>query len=68
MKRYLHKHFEILLLRLALYIIKGRNVSRSLYISRRDNNKLWSAGEHLEETIKRMKHNYSPNTPNPTNG
>ena len=39
----------------AYYILNGRNVHRCLYISRKDNNRLWYDSEHLECIIKRMK-------------
>ena len=50
---------EILLLRIAAYILIGRNVNRCRWISRRDNNQLWYDGENVQNTIDRMKNKYN---------
>jgi len=51
------KHFEILLIRLAAFII-DRNVQRAMYISRRDNNFLFEARYRLLEIAERMGRDY----------
>ena len=53
------KILDIFLLRIAKWILMERNVSRAMHISRRDNNKLWYAGESIGRIIQRMKDNYS---------
>jgi hypothetical protein len=52
------KWIEIKFLQFAYYVLNGRNVHRCLYISRKDNNRLWSDSESLEFIIKRMKNDY----------
>lgn len=52
------KKIEILLLRLAIWVLLSRNVARSKDISRKDNNKLWVMAEQIESIIERMEGNY----------
>ena len=59
MKKRLHKHFEILLIRIASWILIERNVKRSAFVSRRDNNDMWYMSEKLDGICKRMKNNYN---------
>tara|TARA_R110000851_G_scaffold301958_1_gene458688 strand:- start:20 stop:205 length:186 start_codon:yes stop_codon:yes gene_type:complete len=51
MNNYLRKMIEVNFLRLAKYILTGRNVQRSAVISRRDNNDLSYAGEKIDSVI-----------------
>jgi len=52
------KFFEILLIKIAKHILMERNIQRALYVSRKDNNKMWYMAESLECIIKRMKNDY----------
>ena len=52
------KKLEILLLRFAHWVLYKRNVPRSPYISRSDNNRLFGFGEELEQIIERIKSDY----------
>ncbi len=54
----IRKKIEILWLKLAFYVLYHRNVQRSKYISRADNNHLSYEGEKLEQIIKRIKSGY----------
>ena len=58
MKNYLRRMLEVSFLRLAKYILKGRNVNRSRVISRRDNNDLYYAGERIDAVISNILCNY----------
>jgi len=57
MKYKLHKWFEIMLLEIAYFAI-SRNVQRSLFISRKDNNKLFLWEYELRDIVNRMKNDY----------
>lgn len=57
MKYRLRKWFEIMLLRIAYFAI-SRNVQRSLFISRKDNNKLFLWEYDLRDIINRMENDY----------
>lgn len=57
-KGLLHRKFEAALIRLAIAILMGRNVARSLVVSRRDNNDMWYMAEQLEGIAKRISKNY----------
>lgn len=59
MSRHLRKIIEVILLRLAIYILKGRNIQRSRVISRRDNNDLYYSGEKIDSIIVRIKRDYN---------
>lgn len=58
MKRFLRRKLEAWLIRLAIIILKGRNVARSMVVSRRDNNVMWGMAEQLEDIAKRISKNY----------
>lgn len=49
---------EVGLLRLAILILRERNVARYRIISRRDNNDLWGMSERIESIIQRIESNY----------
>lgn len=53
--------FEAWMIRVAIAILQGRNVQRSMVVSRRDNNDMWSMAERLEGIEKRIRTGY--NTP-----
>lgn len=36
------------MIRVAIAILKGRNVERAMVVSRTDNNHMWAMTEHLE--------------------
>jgi hypothetical protein len=50
--------FEVLLIRVARCILKGRNVARCKHVSRRDNNAMWSMAEQLESIEQNMLSKY----------
>lgn len=52
-----HKYFEILLLLIAANIL-NRNVQRSKFISRQDNNFLFEIPYELRAIVKRIKEDY----------
>jgi hypothetical protein len=52
------KWFDLLLLRLAVWVLKDRNVARCRFISRRDNNDLYYMSERIEAIINRIKTDY----------
>lgn len=58
MKNWIKKHWEVLLIRLAAWILIERNVARSPVVSRRDNNDMWYMAEKLEGICKRMMSEY----------
>ncbi len=58
MRLKIRKHFEVLLIRFAIYVLVGRNVHRCLVVSRRDNNDMYYDGEKLELVCKRMLDEY----------
>ncbi|MCY1460231.1 hypothetical protein D9M71_777750 [compost metagenome] len=57
-KGFTRRKFEAGLIRLAITILKGRNVTRSLVVSRRDNNEMWSMAESLEDIADRISRDY----------
>ncbi|MET3051880.1 hypothetical protein ABXV19_08645 [Pseudomonas alkylphenolica] len=57
-KGYLRRRFEAALIRLAIAILMGRNVTRSLVVSRRDNNDMWHMAEKLEDIADRIARGY----------
>ena len=52
------KWFELALLNIAYQIIYKRNVERSLFISRSDNNELSYMCEKIEGIYSRMRNDY----------
>ncbi|WP_439878919.1 hypothetical protein [Pseudomonas prosekii] len=57
-KGLLRRKFEAALIRLAIAILMGRNVTRSLVVSRRDNNDMWYMAESLQDIAHRISKNY----------
>jgi hypothetical protein len=49
---------EVWLIRLAAAILMGRNVPRSMVVSRRDNNDMWYMAEKLEDIADRISRQY----------
>lgn len=58
MIKFFKMRFEVFLLIIARKILNDRNVKRSLYISRKDNNKLLSLAEQIELIEIRMLRSY----------
>ncbi len=54
----MRRHFEAALIRLAAWILIGRNVHRCKVVSRRDNNDMWYMAEKLESIADRIKNGY----------
>ena len=50
--------FEAWLVGVAIMILKGRNVTRSMVVSRKDNNAMWGMCDELEDIRKRIKCGY----------
>ena len=59
MKIWFRKNYELLWLKLASYILRGRNFERSAIISRRDNNELYGMNDKVEAIIERIKSDYN---------
>ena len=59
MPKFIRRHFEIALIKVAIAIIHGRNVQRCTVVSRRDNNDMYYMGEKLEAVCDRMKKEYN---------
>ncbi|MDD0975938.1 hypothetical protein [Pseudomonas fontis] len=57
-KGFIRRKLEAALIRLAVAILMGRNVTRSLVVSRRDNNDMWHMAERLDSIADRISHNY----------
>ena len=57
-KGFLRRKLEAALVRLAIAILMGRNVTRSLVVSRRDNNDMWHMAERLEDIADRIARGY----------
>ena len=55
---YLRRKLEAALIRLAIAILMGRNVTRSLVVSRRDNNDMWYMAESLQDIAQRISKGY----------
>ena len=55
---FIRRKLEASLIRLAIAVLMGRNVQRSLVVSRRDNNDMWYMAEKLEAIAKRISENY----------
>lgn len=55
---FIRRKLEASLIRLAIAVLMGRNVQRSLVVSRRDNNDMWYMAEKLDAIAKRISENY----------
>ncbi|WP_282395738.1 hypothetical protein [Pseudomonas sp. PS01298] len=55
---FIRRKFEAAMIRLAIAILMGRNVQRSLVVSRSDNNQMWSIAERLDAIATRISMNY----------
>ncbi len=55
---FIRRKLESAMIRLAIAILMGRNVQRSLVVSRRDNNDMWYMAEKLEAIAQRISKNY----------
>jgi hypothetical protein len=55
----MRKRYELLLLLLAVWILKERNVPRCQIISRKDNNALLGMSEQIETIIGRIEAAYN---------
>jgi hypothetical protein len=58
MKKWLRKHYEAFLIRMAARILMERNVVRCMVVSRRDNNDMWYMAEKLDAISDRIKDGY----------
>lgn len=54
----IRRHFEAALIRLAAWILMGRNHKRCRCTSRRDNNDMWYMAERLESIAARIAAGY----------
>lgn len=57
-KGFLRRKLEAALIRLAIAILMGRNVTRSPVVSRRDNNDMYYMAEKLEGIADRIARGY----------
>ncbi len=57
-KGWLRRKIEARLIRIASRILIGRNVARSLVVSRRDNNDMWYMAERLEGIADQITRQY----------
>jgi len=57
-KNWFRKHFEVLLIRIAKWILLERNVPRSSVVSRKDNNDMWNMAEKLDGICARIIDDY----------
>lgn len=55
---FLRRKLEAALIRLAIAILIGRNVTRSSVVSRRDNNDMWHMAERLDGIAERIARGY----------
>jgi hypothetical protein len=55
---FIRRKFESAMIRLAIAILMGRNVQRSLVVSRRDNNDMWYMAEKLDAIAQSISKNY----------
>jgi len=53
------KYFEVLLIKLAAWILMGRNLGRCKVVSRKDNNAMWYMAENLDAICARMLDGYN---------
>lgn len=59
MTLWLRKKYEIMWLRLAVYVLDGRNFARCRVVSRRDNKGMSYSSERIEAVIKRIELDYN---------
>lgn len=55
---WIRRRWEALQVRRAAKILMDRNVTRSMVVSRRDNNDMWAMGEELNSIATRMRDGY----------
>jgi len=55
----LKRVFEVSLIKLAKWILMGRNVARAPIVSRRDNNDMWYMAEKLDAICVRIEDEYN---------
>ncbi len=55
----LRRKMEAFLVRVALYILRERNLSRAGVTSRHDNNTLWAASECLDNIARNISTGYA---------
>jgi len=58
MIKLIKKKYECYMIRKAAKILINRNVKRSKYTSRKDNNTIWVMGEKLEAIAHRVNNEY----------
>ena len=59
MRRFFRKRWEVLLIRVAVWLLLERNVARSDVVSRRDNNDMRYMAEKLDSICDRMLDEYN---------
>jgi hypothetical protein len=59
MKLALKARLEAWWIRVAIRILNGRNVTRCMVVSRRDNNEMWGMAESLEGIERRIRTGYN---------
>ncbi len=52
------KCFNILILKIIYLLIRRLDISRSRYVTRKDNVKLWGISEQIEAIVARMENDY----------
>lgn len=57
--KWIKRHYEALLIKIARKILIDRNVQRAAVVSRRDNNDMWAMAEQLESIEGRIKTSYN---------
>ena len=60
------RFYECLLLKIAVLIFKKRAVQRSLFVNRRDNEKMYAMSEQIENIEKRIRNTYKNERQNNT--
>ena len=55
----IRQKWEAFWIDMAIRILKGRQVSRSMVVSKRDNDSMWYMGDALEAIAKRIRNGYS---------
>ena len=55
---FIRRKAEASLIRLAAWVLIGRNVHRSAVVSRRDNNDMWAMAERLDSIAARISRGY----------
>ena len=58
-KGWVRRQLESELILLAAWILGGRNVTRSLVVSRRDNNEMFEMDGQLRDIARRIRKQYS---------